>query len=51
MCFLEAGYGKASMLDFDYSRAPKVAEPTAIVHWQKMIFNKTYWYLVPTGVI
>jgi sulfide:quinone oxidoreductase len=39
------------MLDFDYSRAPKVAEPNAIVHWQKMIFNKTYWYLVPTGVL
>jgi sulfide:quinone oxidoreductase len=51
MCFLEAGYGKASMLDFDYNRAPKVAEPNAIVHWQKMIFNKTYWYLVPTGVL
>ena len=28
MCFLEAGYGKASMLDFDYSRAPRCrAEP------------------------
>ena len=51
MCFLEAGYGKASLLDFDYSRPPEVAEPTAIVHWQKMAFNKAYWYLVPTGVI
>jgi sulfide:quinone oxidoreductase len=51
MCFLEAGYGKASMLDFDYHRAPQVAEPNAVVHWQKMIFNKAYWYLVPTGVL
>jgi sulfide:quinone oxidoreductase len=51
MCFLESGYDKASMLDFDYSRAPQVHEPTAIVHWQKMAFNKAYWYLVPTGVL
>lgn len=51
MCFLESGYDKASMLDFDYSRPPDVKEPTAVVHWQKMAFNKAYWYLVPTGVI
>ena len=51
MCFLEAGHGKASLLDFDYSRPPAVAAPTAIVHYQKMAFNKAYWYLVPTGVV
>jgi sulfide:quinone oxidoreductase len=51
MCFLEAGYDKASLLDFDYEHAPKVHDPSAIVHWQKMAFNKAYWYLVPTGVI
>jgi sulfide:quinone oxidoreductase len=51
MCFLEAGYDKASLLDFDYSRPPQVREPNAIVHYQKMAFNKAYWYLVPTGVI
>jgi sulfide:quinone oxidoreductase len=51
MCFLEAGYDKASLLDFDYQRAPQVREPSPIVHWQKMAFNKAYWYLVPTGVI
>jgi sulfide:quinone oxidoreductase len=51
MCFLETGYGKASLLDFDYNREPQVAEPNAVVHWQKMTFNKTYWYLVPTGVL
>jgi sulfide:quinone oxidoreductase len=51
MCFLEAGYDKASLLDFDYERAPQVREPNAIVHWQKMAFNKAYWYLVPTGVV
>jgi sulfide:quinone oxidoreductase len=51
MCFLETGYDRASMLDFDYERPPEVREPNAIVHWQKMAFNKAYWYLVPTGVV
>ena len=51
MCFLEAGDDKASLLDFDYNRPPVVHEPTTIVHWQKMAFNKAYWYLVPTGVV
>jgi sulfide:quinone oxidoreductase len=51
MCFLEAGYDKASLLDFDYNRPPQVREPNPIVHWQKMAFNKAYWYLVPTGVV
>jgi sulfide:quinone oxidoreductase len=50
VCFLETGYGKASLLDFDYHRPPKVADPTAVVHYMKMAFNRTYWYLVPTGV-
>lgn len=51
MCFLEAGYDRASMLDFDYSHPPQVHEPSPVVHWQKMAFNKAYWYLVPTGVV
>jgi len=50
MCFLETGYGKASLLDFDYQRPPQVAPPNAITHYQKMVFNKAYWYIVPTGV-
>jgi sulfide:quinone oxidoreductase len=51
MCFLESGYGKATMLDFDYEHPPKLHEPSSIVHYQKMAFNKAYWYLVPTGVM
>ncbi|HEX2910131.1 MAG TPA: FAD/NAD(P)-binding oxidoreductase [Chloroflexia bacterium] len=51
MCFLETGYGKASMLNFDYEHPPKVAEPNHTVHYEKMVFNKAYWYLVPTGVM
>ncbi len=51
MCFLETGYGKASMLNFDYTHPPKVAAPSHLVHYEKMVFNKAYWYLVPTGVL
>ncbi len=51
MCFLETGYNRATLLDFDYQRPPTPAAPNAIVHYQKMAFNKAYWYLVPTGVI
>jgi sulfide:quinone oxidoreductase len=51
MCFLESGYDKASMLDFNYNHPPDVHEPTAVIHWAKMAFNKSYWYLVPTGVM
>lgn len=51
MCFLETGYSRATMLDFDYQRPPAPAAPNPIVHYQKMAFNKAYWYLVPTGVV
>jgi sulfide:quinone oxidoreductase len=50
MCFLEVGYDKANLLDFDYARARQVRAPNSIVHRQKMAFNKAYWYLMPTGV-
>lgn len=51
MCFLETGYNKASMLNFDYEHPPKLHEPSRHVHYEKMVFNKAYWYLVPTGVM
>jgi len=51
MCFVETGYGKATMLDFDYSHPPEPKEPNAIAHYLKWAFNKAYWQLVPTGVV
>ncbi|PZA06109.1 MULTISPECIES: NAD(P)/FAD-dependent oxidoreductase [unclassified Meiothermus] len=50
-CFLETGYGKASILAFDYDHPPKPPAPSWLYHYEKMAFNKAYWYLVPTGVI
>lgn len=50
-CFLEAGYEKASILAFDYDHPPNPPAPSWLYHYEKMAFNKAYWYLVPTGVI
>lgn len=50
-CFIDAGHGKATILDFDYDHPPSVKEPDEFHHLQKMAFNKLYWYLVPTAVI
>ncbi len=51
ICFLESGYEKASILAFDYEHPPKVPTPSWLYHYEKMAFNKAYWYLVPTGVV
>ncbi|MFK5921703.1 MAG: FAD/NAD(P)-binding oxidoreductase [Verrucomicrobiota bacterium] len=51
MCFLETGYSKASIIDFDYSAPPVLKAPNALMHYQKMAFNKAYWYLIPTATI
>ncbi|QSR83879.1 NAD(P)/FAD-dependent oxidoreductase [Methylacidimicrobium sp. B4] len=50
-CFIDSGYGKATILDFDYDHPPAVYDPDEFRHLQKMAFNKLYWYLVPTAVI
>lgn len=51
MCFLETGNNKASILNFDYDNPPKPPTPNTFIHYEKMAFNKAYWYLVPTGVL
>ena len=45
------GRGKATMLDFNYDHPPKPVAPNALIHLEKIAFNKAYWYLVPTGVV
>lgn len=51
MCFLEVGHNKATLLDFNYEHPPKPVAPNTLIHFEKIAFNKAYWYLVPTGVI
>jgi sulfide:quinone oxidoreductase len=50
-CFLETGHEKATILAFDYDNPPKPPAPNWLYHYEKMAFNKAYWYLVPTGVV
>jgi sulfide:quinone oxidoreductase len=51
LCFLETGYGKASQLVFDFDHPPHPPAPNAFHHYEKLIFNKAYWYIVPRGVV
>ncbi|MCS7082550.1 MAG: NAD(P)/FAD-dependent oxidoreductase [Bacteroidetes bacterium] len=48
-CFLELGDGKATLLDFDYEHPPEPPRPTRFYHLAKKLFNRAYWYLIPTG--
>jgi sulfide:quinone oxidoreductase len=51
MCFLETGRGQASQLVFDYSHPPAPPRPNQFYHYEKTLFNRAYWYLVPRGVV
>jgi sulfide:quinone oxidoreductase len=51
MCFLETGNSQATALNFDYDHPPQPPRPSRIYHYEKTLFNKTYWYIVPRGVI
>jgi sulfide:quinone oxidoreductase len=51
MCFLETGNGEATSLNFDYDHPPQPPRPSHLYHYEKMIFNKTYWYIVPRGIV
>lgn len=45
-CFIEGGLDKAMHIQFDYNNPPKPADPTQMVHWFKMAFNRMYWLSV-----
>lgn len=51
LCFLETGYGQASQLVFDFANPPKPPAPSRFYHYEKMIFNHAYWYIVPRGIV
>lgn len=61
-CFVEAGGGKALLLDFNYDTQPlegtfpfagigpmKLLNPSRINHWGKLAFRYMYWYLLLPG--
>lgn len=51
MCFFEVGDGKGTLLRFDYDHPPQPPKPNRAWHLGKMLFNKTYWQMVPRGRI
>lgn len=51
MCFIETGHNQATQLVFDYHHPPQPPRPHAFYHYEKALFNKAYWYLVPPGVV
>jgi sulfide:quinone oxidoreductase len=51
LCFLETGHGQASQLVFDFSNPPVPPAPNHFYHYEKLLFNKVYWYIVPRGIV
>jgi sulfide:quinone oxidoreductase len=61
-CYVEAGAGKALLIDFNYDTEPlpgtypvphigpfRLLEETRINHWGKLAFRWMYWHLLPPG--
>ena len=51
LCFLETGHGKASQIVFDFEHPPTPPAPNTFYHYEKLLFNKVYWYIVPRGIV
>ncbi len=49
MCFFEVGDGKGTLLRFDYENPPNPPAPSRLWHVGKLVFNKTYYRIVPRG--
>jgi sulfide:quinone oxidoreductase len=49
MCFFEIGDGKGTLLRFDYEHPPRPPRPGRLWHMGKVLFNKTYYQIVPKG--
>lgn len=51
MCFIETGGQEATQIVFNYDNPPHPPRPNHFYHYEKALFNKAYWYLVPKGVV
>jgi sulfide:quinone oxidoreductase len=51
LCFLETGRGQACQFVFDYAHPPQPTPPNQLYHYEKALFNRAYWYLVPRGLV
>lgn len=43
VCFIEAGFDKASFVQFDYAHPPQPLKPSKLIHWAKLAYNQSYW--------
>jgi sulfide:quinone oxidoreductase len=61
-CFIETGYGKGALIDFNYTTEPlngvyplpvigpfKLLKPSRINHWGKVFFRWIYWHILLPG--
>ncbi|MCU0383876.1 MAG: NAD(P)/FAD-dependent oxidoreductase, partial [Cyclobacteriaceae bacterium] len=61
-CFIETGYGKAALIDFNYNTEPlpgkfpiaglgpmALLQESRINHWGKLAFKWVYWNMLLTG--
>jgi sulfide:quinone oxidoreductase len=61
-CFIETGYGKAALIDFNYDTEPlpgmfplPIVGPMGLLkvsranHWGKLAFRWVYWHMLLTG--
>ncbi|HYG85536.1 MAG TPA: FAD/NAD(P)-binding oxidoreductase [Azospirillum sp.] len=42
-CFIETGLNSGTYVWFNYNTPPKPSEPTQMVHWFKLAYNRMYW--------
>jgi sulfide:quinone oxidoreductase len=61
-CFIESGFGKAMLIDFNYDTEPlpgkfplpgigpfTLLDETEMNHWGKLMFRWTYWNILLRG--
>ncbi|MBN2257152.1 MAG: NAD(P)/FAD-dependent oxidoreductase [Anaerolineaceae bacterium] len=59
LCFIESGYGKAVLIDFNYDQEPvegtyplpglgpfRLLNETYLNHWGKLVFKEMYWAMM-----
>jgi sulfide:quinone oxidoreductase len=48
-CYFDAGYHTAMSMTFDYEHPPEPHDPGVRSWFEKMLLNRMYWALVPSG--
>jgi sulfide:quinone oxidoreductase len=46
-CFLDGGFRKGLIMDFDYSHPPPPPKFSRLAYFKKMFFSRFYWWILP----